>query len=228
MGEYRGILICTGKLYCLKDHSLYLKLSAPCTAPCSRIFLLAVNTFHVQGDQKISVELPVKVQLEREKFHLWSSMHMLIISFRKYFCVFLKHGLMQSERAITGCKKQTHWPSKTWKPVLYKRLIVWVFCCFLVMAAFIQNTKSSSSILFRSHEFTPAQMAGCLLPNELWIRLIFYHFIYNSPISNCYFFIVCCKSFCYSSHMRNTCMNTKTSLWNNNKKKSPNYNMTFS
>lgn len=70
MGEYRGILICTGKLYCLKDHSLYLKLSAPCTAPCSRIFLLAVNTFHVQGDQKISVELPVKVQLEREKFHL--------------------------------------------------------------------------------------------------------------------------------------------------------------
>lgn len=95
--------------------------------------------------------------------------------------------------AIAGCEKQTHWQSKTWKLVLYKKLVVWIFCCcccFLVMAAFILNAKSSSSILFWSHEFTPAQMAGCLLPNELWIRLIFYTFIYNSPIGNCYFFIV--------------------------------------
>lgn len=152
---------------------------------------------------------------------------MRIISLRKYFGIFLKHGLMQSEHAITGCKKQTHWQSKTWKPVLYKRLIVSILCCFLMMAAFILNIKSSSSVLFQSHEFTPAQMAGCLLPNELWIRLIFYSFIYNSPISNCYLFIVCYKSFCYTSHIRNTCMNTETGLWNM-KKKSPNYNMTFS
>lgn len=102
-----------------------------------------------------------------------------------------------------------------------------IFSLFLVMATFIQKAKSSSSILFQSHEFNPAQMAGCLLPNELWIRLIFYSFIYNFPISNCYFFIVCYKSFCYISHIRNTCLNIETSFWNM-KKKSPNYNMTFS
>lgn len=64
MGEHRGILIRTGKLYCLKNCSLYLKLSASCTVPSYRIFLLAVSTLHVQGDVKISVEMPVKVQKE--------------------------------------------------------------------------------------------------------------------------------------------------------------------
>lgn len=95
-----------------------------------------------------------------------------------------------------------------------KGLLFEFFCWFLVMAAFILNAKSSSSILFQSHEFNPAQMAECLLPNELWIRLIFYSFIYNSPISNCYFFIVRYKSSCYTSHIRNTCLNIETSFWN--------------